>query len=263
MSDVLKEHELEYGALLFFFGALSVRSSHRCLRQAIRGRVGARFVVISPRWRLVFFGLLPECAYPLAAEGVRSTEVFSSLSPEHIQKLTGKIGDQIRFARAVASVSEDSEFAIPSAIAKKRDRHADATSPAITRTPLKRPRESSSDIYMPDTDPRSTSLYQAIASYVSTRRQEGPKRKSGEKAINAQIMKSGGEPNFVNKVMKLFPQIRDSPLGGNLHGLPLDELCQIVVNTYPQPWMAQISVSKSRESTPSPSPRKEVPQMKK
>jgi hypothetical protein len=184
--------------------------------------------------------------------------MFSSLSPEHIQKLTGRIGDQIRFAKAVASVSEDSEFAIPSAVAKKRERHGEGSPAPARGGSMKRLRESTGgDIYMPDTDPRSTSLYQAIASYVTTRRQEGPKRKSGEKAINAQIMKSGGEPNFVNKVVKLFPQIRDSPLGSNLHGLPLDELCQIVVNTYPQPWMAQVVVTRSRESTPSPSPRKE------
>ena len=84
---------------------------------------------------------------------------------------------------------------------------------------------------------------------------KGLKRRSGEKAINAQIMKSGGEPNFVNKVAKMFPLIKESQIGGSLHNLPLDELCQLVINTYPQPW-TQISIPKSRETTPSPSPRK-------
>jgi hypothetical protein len=140
------------------------------------------------------------------SEGVRNTELFSSLSPEHIKKLGAvTIADQIRFSRAVASVSEDSEFAIPAV--KKRERIADAeqTTTTMRSAPLKRLRESSGgDIYMPDSDPRSTSLYQAISSYVSTRScQEGLKRRSGEKAINTQIMKSGGEPNFVNKVMSV------------------------------------------------------------
>jgi hypothetical protein len=203
----------------------------------------------------VFLSVLGFCVnFFFSAEGVRSTDLFSSLSPDHFTKLGAvTIADQIRFTKAVASASEDSEFAIPAV--KKRDRLSDASASPVVRVTLKRMRESGGDIYMPETDPRSTSLYQAISSYVSTRRQEGPKRRSGEKAINTQIMKNGGEPNFVNKVAKMFPLIKDAPIGAYLHKLPLDELCQIVINTYPQPW-TQISIPKSRESTPSPSPRK-------
>lgn len=59
----------------------------------------------------------------------------------------------------------------------------------------------------------------------------------------------------MKKVSHLFPLIRNTTMGSKLHELPLDELCQLIIKTYPQPWLTHIPV-RSRETTPTPSPRK-------
>jgi hypothetical protein len=212
---------------------------------------------LSPRLgRLVRKHNLEKFSQTLVEEGVVSSSDFAFLTAQQVEKLGAtRVGEQLKFSKAIAAartVAEDDEsFAVPRA---KRDRSPDG-SPDAAVAPTNAKRVS---MYMPDTDPRSTSLYQSIYTYTSSRSQGDVRRRSGDMAINAQITKSGGEVAFVNRVITLFPKIKEKC--SNLHGLPLDELAQLVISAYPQPWSTHIDVrdrlSSSREGTPSPSPRK-------
>ena len=131
-------------------------------------------------------------------------QAMVSLTEAELQSLLehSKMGVRIRIRNWLKKVvaeskdeEEDGDDEDGYGMSKKRERST--MTPPANPASLKRIRES---VKVPETDPRSTSLYQSIATYSSTRTQEGPKRRSGEKAINSQIMKSGGEINFVNKV---------------------------------------------------------------